>query len=129
MRHLLLALAAAAVPDKMCYGCTSLRFFNAGGAATIGEAAYYGCTSLTSIAFSQTPATYKPPELLLEKTLGDVAVSGSTITLTLSQEDTLKLDAAHDVEIQLRVLCGDTAMASQIIKTPVRRILRDGVLA
>ena len=82
-----------------------------------------------SIAFSQTPATYKPPELLLEKTLGDVAVSGSTITLTLSQEDTLKLDAAHDVEIQLRVLCGDTAMASQIIRTPVRRILRVGVLA
>lgn len=81
-----------------------------------------------SIAFSQTTTAYKPSQLALEKTHEDVQMNGSTVTLKLTQEDTLELDAAHDVEIQLRVLCGETAMASQIISVPVRRILRDGVL-
>lgn len=82
-----------------------------------------------NIAFSQKTKAYCDARLVLEKALEDCTVSGKTISLTLSQEDTLLLDASQDVEIQLRVLSGESALASQIIKVPVGRILRDGVLS
>lgn len=68
-------------------------------------------------------------ETVLEKTLDDVTIDRTTITLPLTQEDTLKLSAPHAVYIQLRIR--DTlgnAIASEIIRTDVKAILKDGVI-
>lgn len=75
-----------------------------------------------SIAFSQNG------ELLLEKTKKDCILVGDTITLNLTQEDTLKLTPIK-VEMQVRILdTSDQAFASKVYMLPVNKILRDGVL-
>ena len=56
-------------------------------------------------------------------------VDGDSITVSLTQEDTLRFDAAHLVEIQLRVLMDDgQALSSAIIKCSVGRCLEEEVL-
>lgn len=85
--------------------------------------------SVCSIAFAQHIVPYsKDPEVVLEKQLCDCKADGNILTLTLTETDTLKLDCHQDVEIQLRVKCGEASMASDIFKTPVGRILKDGCL-
>lgn len=85
--------------------------------------------SVCSIAFAQYSSRYaKEAEVVLEKSLTDCEAEGSTLKLTLSEEETLGLDDNQDVEIQLRVKCGETAMASEIFRTSVGRILKDGCL-
>lgn len=66
----------------------------------------------------------------LHKELADCTVEGKTLTVTLTEAETLSLRAMtlYPVEIQLRVCVGDTRLASQIFTVPVERILRDGVL-
>ena len=80
------------------------------------------------IAFSQQLQPYAPAQIVLDKNLSDCTLDGDTISLVLSQEDTLALSSAQDVEIQLRILSNGSALASQIITVPVGRILKDGVL-
>lgn len=80
------------------------------------------------IAFSQQLQPYAPAQIVLDKNLSDCTLDGDTISLVLSQEDTLALSSAQDVEIQLRILSNGSALASQIIAVPVGRILKDGVL-
>lgn len=68
-------------------------------------------------------------KIVLEKTLDDVEVSGRTIVLPLTQDDTLRFDAPHAVYVQLRIR--DTlgnAIASEIIRTDAEAILKDGVI-
>ena len=85
--------------------------------------------SVVSIAFAQKKMPYaKEAEVVLEKALCDCQVSGNTLTLTLTEEDTLALDCRFLVEIQLRVKVGDVTMASEIITESVGRILKDGCL-
>lgn len=56
-------------------------------------------------------------------------LSGDTIEVHLSQEDTLKLKEKHRAEIQLRAITvGGEAIASNIITTYVERILKGGVI-
>ena len=56
-------------------------------------------------------------------------IKGSVITLTLSQRQSLLLCSSTMVEIQIRILTDkDESLASNIIKTPVQRILKDGVI-
>ena len=51
------------------------------------------------------------------------------MTVTLTQEDTLKLDDRHDVEIQIRAKFADgTAIASKVIKAPVGKVLKEGII-
>ena len=51
----------------------------------------------------------------------------TTMTLTLTQEETLALDVGM-VEFQLRAIKDGTAIATTIEKVPVGRILQDGVI-
>lgn len=52
-----------------------------------------------------------------------------TIKVTLTQEETLQFKSSALVEIQLRVLDNsDTAVASDIIRVPVQRILKGDVI-
>ena len=57
-------------------------------------------------------------------------VSGHTIGLTLSQADTLRLEAGVDVQIQLRGIVGATgeAIASEILTEAVEPVLKEGVI-
>lgn len=63
-----------------------------------------------------------------EKILTDCTKSGNTLTVTLTQAETLKLDSSHPLEIQIRCKCGNTTMASQIMSVDVQRILKEGII-
>lgn len=66
--------------------------------------------------------------VVIEKNLSDVTRSGRKISVKLSETETLSLNDEKELEIQLRVAVGSTKLASNIIKTTVKRILKEGVL-
>ena len=68
-------------------------------------------------------------EVVIDKNYTDCAIGERSLTLKLSQEETLLLDARERAEIQIRVrtTTGD-ALASNIIKVSTGRILKDGVI-
>ena len=68
--------------------------------------------------------------LRLDKGLEDVTMDGDTISLTLTEDETLALRASENMplRVQLRVGVGDTRMASQVFEMTVDEILRDGAL-
>lgn len=66
---------------------------------------------------------------LFTLTEADCEMNGNMVTVTLSQEQTLKLNANSFAEIQFRVLMhDDTALASQIITDHTHRVLKEGVI-
>ena len=75
------------------------------------------------IAFAQQLQPYSPAQIVLDKSLADCTIDGDTVSLVLSQEDTVALSSAQDVEIQLRFLSNGSALAAQIISVPVGRRL------
>ncbi len=82
-----------------------------------------GDITLLNIAYAQRG------EIVLEKDLNDCTVSDNTLSVTLSEQDTLMFDASDSkVEIQLRAAVGERRLASEIITTTARRILKDGEL-
>ena len=50
----------------------------------------------------------------------------STVTMRLTQRDTLALDASYPVEFQIRYKRGDDACATDTAKTTVETILEEG---
>ena len=69
-------------------------------------------------------------ELVFAKSDADATMDTNTISVVLSQQDTLSLDCHRPVDIQLRVLTkGGEALASDIIREKVDRCLDDEVLA
>lgn len=76
------------------------------------------------ITFSQGPS------VVLEKS-EDVAVADKSLTVTLTQEDTLAFNPTGNpqVNIQVRIRLTDgSAAASQIINTTAGMILKNGVI-
>lgn len=73
--------------------------------------------------------TYKQGcQVVIEKDIDEIEVAADKLTVRLSQEDTLKFDY-REVEIQIRARYSDgTAIASNIIKTTIEHILKDGVI-
>lgn len=66
---------------------------------------------------------------VLDKTESDVKMDGSTITLRLTQEETLAFGATAPVNIQLKVLTtGGAVLPSQIFRVHVDEILNEEVL-
>ena len=62
-------------------------------------------------------------------TRDDATLAGSTATVKLTQEETLKFDYGQTVSVQVRVLTvGGDALASDIIRVSVDRCLDDEVL-
>lgn len=78
--------------------------------------------TVCSIAFAQGDT------VVLEKTLSDCQRAGRTLSVTLTERDTLRFDCNKNVKIQLRCGCGEARLASQIISANVERILKDGCL-
>ena len=66
-------------------------------------------------------------ENVIEKTKDELEVSPESITVRLSQADTLAIDANEYVYMQIRAKFADgTAIASNVIKVQAQRILKDG---
>lgn len=66
---------------------------------------------------------------VLDKTEADVKMSGATVTLRLTQEETLAFGDTAPVNIQLKVLTTDGAvLPSQIFRVHVDEILNEEVL-
>lgn len=68
-------------------------------------------------------------EIVIDKPLSACKCGGNTLTVKLTQDETLQLDCTCDTEIQVRAktLEGD-ALASNIIRVDTGRILKDGVI-
>lgn len=67
--------------------------------------------------------------VIVEKSIEDCTLSGNIISVSLTQEETLKMGVSDRTEIQLRVrLVDGSALASQIFTVPTYRILKDGVI-
>lgn len=68
---------------------------------------------------------------MLEKTLSDCNCSGTSVSLTLTQEDTLGLQqqphSRGEMQIRVRTTAGE-ALASDIMSVYVGRILKEGVI-
>lgn len=73
--------------------------------------------------------TYKQSDsVVVEKEKGDCTVTSESISVMLTQEDTLKFNTGP-VEIQIRArFPNESAIASNIMKTTVTRILKGGVI-
>ena len=64
----------------------------------------------------------------IERELADCVVTADSVTCTLTEAETLRLQAGRTLEIQLRAGVGTARMASQIFRIPVARILKEGML-
>lgn len=65
---------------------------------------------------------------VIEKSLTDATIDGTTLTFPLSQDDTLALSGATKAKIQVRGRTGTHAFASQIVEVAVDEILKSGVI-
>ena len=67
----------------------------------------------------------------LEKTLSDCNCNDTSVSLTLTQEDTLRLEqkpySDSEMQIRVRTVAGEV-LASNIMRICVGRILKDGVI-
>lgn len=67
----------------------------------------------------------------LEKTLSDCNCNDTSVSLTLTQDDTLRLEqkpySDSEMQIRVRTIAGE-ALASNIMRIYVGRILKDGVI-
>jgi len=67
--------------------------------------------------------------VVLEKSLSDCTVTATSVSVTLTQADTLAFAGGKKVFIQIRAKFGDgTAVASEIITTTADRIIKDGAI-
>lgn len=64
---------------------------------------------------------------IIEKPLSGWTCDGSTVTVKLTQKETMLLIPDANVEIQMRIRLNDgTAMASKIFNLTAERVLKDG---
>lgn len=66
--------------------------------------------------------------VILEKDLSQIHIKENTITINLSQEDTLKFKEDKVLKIQARLKTDTGAYATDIVKTNVSEILKEGVI-
>lgn len=74
------------------------------------------------ITFTQNDQT------ILEKKLDEVDIKKSTISVNLSQEETLLFKANDIIFIQTRLKIDGHAYASTVIRTNMQDILKEGVI-
>ena len=85
----------------------------------------------TDISLADVEALYitysQRDKVIIEKSLEDVEINGHLINIKLTQEDTLSFNDADEVLIQIRARLSDgTAVASNLMRTDVKKILKDG---
>lgn len=68
-------------------------------------------------------------QTVIEKTENDVEMRNNAITLTLTQEETLRLNPRWDVKLQVKILTfSGVVMASRIKELSVSAILNEEIL-
>lgn len=66
---------------------------------------------------------------VMEKTKEDLTITAETLTVKLTQEETLAFELGKPVEMQIRARFADgTAVASQVMRTNADVILKEGVI-
>lgn len=88
-------------------------------------------TFTTDVELSEAVAVYvtyqQRGKTLVEKTLSDITFGVKSLSVELSQRDTLKFAEGERVRIQIRAkFQDDTAIASQVINTTTEEILKEG---
>ena len=74
--------------------------------------------------------TYKQgSNTIIEKEKSDLDITPEHVSFKLTQKETLALKTSRDVEVQIRARFADgTAVDSNIMQSPVGRILKEGVI-
>jgi hypothetical protein len=88
----------------------------------------FGTESIKSaeVVIEYTVANLK---YFITKTVRDCQIAEKSLSVTLTQEETLRLPAPSQVNIQLRVLTNnDVALATAIYRVTVDRLLKEDVL-
>lgn len=68
-------------------------------------------------------------KVVFEKTGSDITVTPRQLSVTLTQEETGRLNTLYPVEIQIRAHFADgSAPASDVMKAPVKKVLKEGVI-
>lgn len=68
-------------------------------------------------------------KLLVEKTEEDCTIEEKTLSVRLTQEDTLKFSSKKKAELQVRILTTNgTALATEILKLEIEDVLNEEVL-
>lgn len=68
-------------------------------------------------------------KVVIDKPMADCVLDGYTLSVTLTQQETIRLTAENRTDIQLRVRTTDgAALASAIFREETDRILKDGVI-
>lgn len=68
--------------------------------------------------------------IVINKQIKDCECQSNILSVKLTQEDTIRLNATDIVEIQIRVLtANDDALASEIWTTYAERILYEGIIS
>lgn len=81
-----------------------------------------------NLAFSQKDKNGRD-SIVFQKTLEDVTLNKFTVSLTLTEEETLKLSNKKGcLDIQMRCGIGNAKLVSNIISVEVQKLLKDGVL-
>ena len=66
--------------------------------------------------------------VVFEKSLSDITITNNIISISLTQEETLKISADSIVKIQGRFLIDNKAYATNVIQVKASDILKDGVI-
>lgn len=67
--------------------------------------------------------------IVIEKTIDDLTVTSESISVELTQEETLAFNESGSVKIQIRARFADgTAVASNIMKVSALAIIKEGVI-
>lgn len=67
--------------------------------------------------------------IVIEKNIDNLILDGQIITISLTQEETLKFKSDIDVEIQISLKdSSNMVYRSNIVKTNVKRILKEGAI-
>ena len=65
-------------------------------------------------------------EIILEKELQDLAITKNKVSIQLTQQETLKMSTNNVVYIQGRIKIDGKAYATNIIKTTLSDVLKEG---
>ena len=105
----------------MIRGTTPTNEFNVDTDLTMAVGLY--------ITYGQKPDNEDKYEPVIERTLENITVTPDMLTVRLTQEETLSLDADKGVGIQCRALFADgSAIASKTVETTVEEIIKEGVI-
>lgn len=85
----------------------------------------FDCGRITALHLCFT----QQEQIVLEKKLLDCTIKENTLSVKLTEAETLLFNSKKGmVEMQLRVGCGETRLASNIMQVSVEGILKDGCL-